>query len=138
MENIGPMKSQLAAAIIAMGLMLLSLFALQSAAHSKASYGGVVLIGPIPIVFGSSPQMAIAAMLLAIALIAVSFLLLIRPMRRTDQEECHEEERSAQIKGGAVVMIGPIPLVIGSDSKTALFMMLIALTITIIWALAKR
>lgn len=35
-------------------------------------------------------------------------------------------------------MIGPIPIVIGSDPKIALFMMIIALTIMILWALAVK
>jgi uncharacterized protein (TIGR00304 family) len=44
----------------------------------------------------------------------------------------------ARISGGAVIMIGPIPLVIGSDLRVALSMMLIALVIMIIWALAQQ
>jgi uncharacterized protein (TIGR00304 family) len=141
------MRRQLGATLIALGLMLVFLFFIQAAMQGNASFGGVVLIGPIPIVFGSSPQMALASMLLAIILMALSFLLLIRPGRNTDKEACMRcerrpkeeqqgEESSAQIKGGAVVMIGPIPLVVGSDSRTALLMMLIALAIIGIWALA--
>ena len=37
--------------------------------------GGVILIGPIPIVFGSDARWAAVAIVLAIALIVVSFLL---------------------------------------------------------------
>jgi uncharacterized protein (TIGR00304 family) len=49
-----------------------------------------------------------------------------------------EPEKDIQIKGGAVIMIGPIPIVMGSDSKTALIMMLIALAIMMIWAIGFR
>jgi uncharacterized protein (TIGR00304 family) len=44
----------------------------------------------------------------------------------------------ARISGGAVIMIGPIPLVIGSDSRSAFSMMLIALVIMILWALVQQ
>lgn len=37
----------------------------------KTRYGGVVLIGPVPIVFGSDRNMALVMLALAIALIAV-------------------------------------------------------------------
>ncbi len=43
--------------------------------HRNVSYGGVLFIGPIPIVFGSSPQMAVASMLLSMGLMVLSFLL---------------------------------------------------------------
>lgn len=66
--------------MIASGLVLVFLFFIQAAmqggaSHGNVSYGGVLLIGPIPIVFGSSPQMAIASMLLSIGLMVLSFLL---------------------------------------------------------------
>ncbi len=51
-------------------------------------------------------------------------------------DDRHADESIKQIKGGAVVMIGPIPLVVGSDPRTALIMMLIALLIMSIWSLA--
>lgn len=141
------MRRQLGAVLIALGLMLVFLFFIQAAMQGNASYGGVVLIGPIPIIFGSSPRMALISMLLAIILMTFSFLLLIWSGKRTEEEgdmhekkrpeeEWREEERPAQIKGSAVVMIGPIPLVVGSDSRTTLLMMLIALAIIGIWTLA--
>ena len=48
---------------------------------TNASIGGVVMIGPIPIVFGNSPRMAVVAEVLAIVLIviaAIVFFLLAR------------------------------------------------------------
>ncbi|MGC9157311.1 MAG: TIGR00304 family membrane protein [Candidatus Micrarchaeia archaeon] len=48
---------------------------------SNASIGGVVMIGPIPIVFGNSPRMVVVAEVLAIVLIviaAIVFFLLAR------------------------------------------------------------
>jgi len=51
---------------------------MQAAWQGNANYGGVILIGPIPIVFGSNPGTAAAAMLLAVALMILSFLLFWR------------------------------------------------------------
>jgi uncharacterized protein (TIGR00304 family) len=38
--------------------------------------GGVIMIGPIPIIFGSSPKWAVLAMVLAIVLIVLALLLM--------------------------------------------------------------
>ena len=48
---------------------------------TNASIGGVVMIGPIPIVFGNSPRMAVVAEVLAIVLMVIAvivFFLLAR------------------------------------------------------------
>jgi uncharacterized protein (TIGR00304 family) len=37
--------------------------------------GGVIMIGPIPIVFGSNPKWAVAAMVLAMVLLVMGLLL---------------------------------------------------------------
>jgi uncharacterized protein (TIGR00304 family) len=136
--------------------MLIFSFFIQAAMQGNTSYGGVLMIGPIPIIFGSSPQMALASMLLAIVLMAISFLLVLPrkrsngeddangyeipegPERPKRPEESERTEGSEKIKGGAVVMIGPIPLVIGSDPRTALLLMLFALAVMILWALVFK
>lgn len=48
--------------------------------QSRAEVGGVVMIGPIPIVFGTSWKMAVIAMVLAAVLIvlAIAMMLLLR------------------------------------------------------------
>jgi uncharacterized protein (TIGR00304 family) len=52
-----------------------------------------------------------------------------------DQKSADTEERMAraEVKGGAVVMIGPIPIVAGSDSGTALMLMLTAVGLMLFW-----
>jgi uncharacterized protein (TIGR00304 family) len=42
------------------------------------------------------------------------------------------------MRGGGVVMLGPLPIVVGSDPKTALLMMVMALTMMILWALTAK
>ena len=86
-------------------------------------------------------------LVIGLALILIGTMLLILPEKRTKEEvdsneDCRGDgrgdERASMIKGGAVVMIGPIPLVVGSDSRTALLMMLVALAIMILWTLAIK
>jgi uncharacterized protein (TIGR00304 family) len=78
-------------------------------------------------------------------LIILGSLVLLWPEKskelRSDQPPGNAAESGgdrARISGGAVIMIGPIPLAIGSDSRSALSMMLIALVIMIIWALVQQ
>ncbi|MEM0094899.1 MAG: DUF131 domain-containing protein [Candidatus Micrarchaeaceae archaeon] len=46
----------------------------QSRSGANASFGGVVMIGPIPIAFGNSPKMVVAAEILAIVLIIIAIV----------------------------------------------------------------
>ena len=45
---------------------------------------------------------------------------------------------TAKIKGGGVIMIGPIPIAFGSDPKTALAVMIMALAMMVFWLLAAN
>jgi uncharacterized protein (TIGR00304 family) len=80
-------------------------------------------------------------MFLGLLLIAAGLLVMFMPHKEPEGGELTDQEgpkAGAEIKGGAVIMIGPIPLVIGSDSKTALVMMLMALAIMLIWAIGFK
>jgi len=58
--------------------MGISILMLSLAMHSaNVQYGGVVIIGPLPIVFGSSPSMAVFAVVLA----AVLFIIILTLLR---------------------------------------------------------
>ncbi len=77
------MRRDLGVLLIATGFLLVIISLVQnimqsSSGQGNTGFGGVILIGPIPIVFGSSPAMAIASMLLAIALMIISFFLFRR------------------------------------------------------------
>jgi len=81
-------------------------------------------------------------MLVGLALIIMGILLLIAPEkgRVPKTEESTREARTeirTETKGGAIIMIGPIPIVFGSDPRTTVVLMLIALGIMLIWALAS-
>ncbi len=67
-----PFKVFTGVMLVFIGLTLLSISSMQN-----VQYGGVVLIGPIPIVFGSSPAFASFALILALVFI-VFFLVAFR------------------------------------------------------------
>jgi len=50
------MKQEIGLALIAMGFLILLAGMAQDFGQGRASYGEVTLVGPIPIVVGSSPQ----------------------------------------------------------------------------------
>jgi uncharacterized protein (TIGR00304 family) len=80
-------------------------------------------------------------MFLGLALIAAGIFVLFSSRKKLQNEDLIaqiEPEKDVQIKGGAIIMIGPIPIVMGSDSKTALIMMLMALAIIVIWAIGVK
>jgi len=77
------MRRDIGVFLIAIGFLLVILSLVQTAMQSSSGqgnigFGGVILIGPIPIIFGSSPVMAVVSMLMAIALVIISFFLFRR------------------------------------------------------------
>ena len=57
---------------------------------------------------------------------------------KDSKDEPIVSEDNHKVKGGAIIMIGPIPIVMSSDSKTALLLMLLALTIMLSWFLITK
>jgi uncharacterized protein (TIGR00304 family) len=72
------MRQAIGLVIIATGFLLVMISLLQNSSRNSANYGGVILIGPIPIIFGSSPEMAIVSMIMAAGLMILAFLLFRR------------------------------------------------------------
>lgn len=61
--------------LIVIGVLVLMIGMFLSAdKNTKVEGGGVIMIGPIPIGFGTSKEMMILAMILAIILMIISFL----------------------------------------------------------------
>jgi len=76
-----------------------------------------------------------------LALIVLGVLVIVFAMFRRSGSE----DRSGRVRGGGVVVVGPIPIVFGSDKKTvkALLALSIALTVlvlvtTVVWYLLGR
>lgn len=79
--------------------------------------------------------MLLAGILMIIAGIVLLMVDSIMREQRCDEmeETVVSGERRADIKGGAVVMIGPVPLIIGSDQRTAAILMLLAIALMALW-----
>lgn len=95
----------------------------------------------------------IMQMLLGLVLIFLGFLILMGQNKpeigdhwtdktkmdqasQNDNETEVQFEKKTKIKGGGVVMIGPIPIVFGSDPRTALLLMAAALALMLVWIVA--
>jgi uncharacterized protein (TIGR00304 family) len=62
--------------LIILGVLILML-SLWRTGEGKAEAGGVVIVGPVPIVFGTSQRAATTVMVLAIVLTVVALLLFL-------------------------------------------------------------
>lgn len=58
-----------------LGVMAVSLFSEGRRAGSEVKGGGVLMVGPIPIILGSDSKWASAAIVLAIVLVLLTFVL---------------------------------------------------------------
>ncbi len=66
--------------------------------------------------------------LLGFAIVFLTIVLsFLRLMRRGERKEAESEKH-----GGAVIMIGPIPLVLASDPKTAKVLIILAIVLTLV------
>ncbi|MEM3185087.1 MAG: DUF131 domain-containing protein [Conexivisphaerales archaeon] len=57
--------------IVIIGMLLLFLATMIGSAKKSAQGGAVLLIGPIPIIFGSDKRWAMAMMIIALAIIVI-------------------------------------------------------------------
>ncbi|WP_369425053.1 TIGR00304 family membrane protein [Methanothrix sp.] len=64
-------------------------------------------------------------------------LLMVESMMRERRYDIEKTEmpadRRGEIRGGAVVMIGPLPVVIGSDQRMAAMLMALAIALMALW-----
>jgi len=65
------------------------------------------------------------------------FLIAIGMMRQVRESENLEGERGQEIKkekvkGGGVILIGPVPIVFGTDKKYALLLMILAIALMLL------
>ena len=98
---------------------------------------GVVLF--IPVFYGSG-LFAFLGVLFIMAAIFLGFFGFAVQMGSMEDFENSQEPRSSQpskprvqksIKGGGVVLIGPIPIIFGSDKKTAIVLAVLAIVLII-------
>jgi uncharacterized protein (TIGR00304 family) len=63
--------------LVGVGILAVALV-LSGPGDTEVKGGGVILIGPIPVVFGSDARWAVIAILLAIVLVVLSLILYLR------------------------------------------------------------
>lgn len=135
-------------ALVILGFILLSF-----GTFSDAAFGGLVMIGPIPIAFGSSPSMTALSMVVGIVLLILYLIMWGKHTQPkgdnyTENDDGGDKDRGnhesndkdngegrivkRDVKGGGVVMIGPIPIIIGTDSRSVIIVLAIALTFLLI------
>ncbi|MEM2899984.1 MAG: DUF131 domain-containing protein [Thermoplasmata archaeon] len=94
----------------------------------------IALIVIFPVIFGSG----LFAFFGMLSIIAGIFLLFINfaigriPFEKPEKEVIYDTSEHA--KGGGLILIGPIPIVFGSDAKVTKTMLILAIVLTIISA----
>jgi uncharacterized protein (TIGR00304 family) len=73
--------------------------------------------------------------LVGIGIIFVGFLVVLLATFAS-REPSEEGERRTEVKGGGVILIGPIPIVFGSDAKWAGIAMALAIVLIVIVVLS--
>ncbi|MFZ3168144.1 MAG: DUF131 domain-containing protein [Candidatus Methanoperedens sp.] len=99
----------------------------------KTNIGGLIMIGPIPIAFGTSPEITVIAMLIGVILMLLMFFLGRRnetPGKKSIQ--VLDTEPETKVKGGGVILIGPIPIVFGSDKRYAIIAILLTIALMLL------
>jgi uncharacterized protein (TIGR00304 family) len=66
-----------------------------------------------------------------IGIILVGFLVVFLATA-TSGKSSGEGERRSEVRGGGVIMIGPIPIVFGSDAKWASIAMVLAIVLVVV------
>ena len=100
-------------------------------------------------------DMQTGLLVVGVALIAIGILIILPSLRSQVQHERNryeispgrefedrrpssEPEISSELKGGAVIFIGPIPIILGSDSRNAIMIMLLAVALMLLWLAIQR
>lgn len=70
-------------------------------------------------------------------LIILGFFLVAFGMMRFDRESARLEEKGQEpegmkVKGGGVILIGPVPVVFGTDKRYALLLMILAIVLMLL------
>lgn len=92
--------------------------------------GGIVVIFPFIAGTGFYALLGFIFFMLAFFLFIYSFKTDIKSFDELDDEKIPEKKTS--IKGGGVVLIGPVPIVFGSNWKIALILMVTAIIIILL------
>ena len=71
------MRPESGVLLIFVGFVLIMISLVQNSG-SGVGFGGVIMIGPIPIVFGSSPELALVSIVMTLAVMLLSLFMFRR------------------------------------------------------------
>lgn len=123
--------------IMALLLAVSGIILLGYSAASGEGSAGVVLFIPF---FSGSGIFSFLGALCIMAAIFMGFIGFAASQAGFEDSQNNPEKRPGQssqsgprksVKGGGVVMIGPIPIIFGSDSKTAMVLVVLAIVLMI-------
>jgi uncharacterized protein (TIGR00304 family) len=110
-----------------LGIILLGL----SVASGEGS-ASIVLIIPV---FSGSGIFSFVGVLCIMAALMIGFMGIAQKMAESEKSQPNEKKTPSDkkpLKGGGVVLIGPIPIVFGSSPKAAMILMVMAIIIMIV------
>lgn len=127
------MKDMIKAGIALIFIGVALLFAGMIISAQKADFAGLIMIGPVPVAFGTSPEITLGAMFLGLVLMLMFFILGRRSEKRADFDENSKiESEETKVRASGVVLIGPVPIIFGSDKRSALLAMVLAIVILLL------
>jgi uncharacterized protein (TIGR00304 family) len=65
-------------------------------------------------------------------LLILGFFLVAAGIMRSESGSSDQEGKEKRLKGGGVIMIGPIPIVFGSDRRYAIIAMILAMVLMLL------
>jgi uncharacterized protein (TIGR00304 family) len=99
---------------------------------------GIVIIFPFVIGSGLFALSGFICIFIGILFLMFSFLSTIEPGGLSLEYEEEHPGRRTSVKGGGVILIGPIPVVFGTNWKIALLLMILAIIIILILLFGLR
>ncbi|MEW5760112.1 MAG: DUF131 domain-containing protein [Candidatus Thermoplasmatota archaeon] len=91
--------------------------------------GKVALILFIPVFFGTGIIAALGIILIIISFFIAFFSFFPTAEKTSFEKDIFEEKKKVEKKGGGVILIGPVPIAIGTDFKTTMLLVFIAFAI---------
>ena len=94
--------------------------------------GGVFIIFPFIAGSGVFPLLGFIFIFIAILLLMFGFTRNIVPFESDLESDDFPPKKKTTVKGGGVVLIGPIPIVFGSSWKIAVILMVVAIVLILV------
>jgi uncharacterized protein (TIGR00304 family) len=97
--------------------------------------GKILLIIFIPVLYGNSVYFMLGVICFMISIFLImtgSVIKFILSPERVEQKNAYQPQqplKKTKIGGGGIVFVGPIPLIIGSDKRTLVFLAIVVLVL---------